>query len=169
MGEELKYTIFSTSAGWVGVLGSSKGLRRLTLPQRSQDEAYLLLGREARDAQPSPFEDLSNRLIRYFDGDEVSFPDELDLSGTPFELEVWRVVRLIPYGETQSYKWVAKMVGRPGAARAVGGALGRNPLPIIIPCHRVVASDGGLGGFGGGLEMKRHLLSLEAWKKPRSA
>ena len=72
------------------------------------------------------------------------------------------MTRLIPYGETRSYLWVAKQIGRPGAVRVVGQALGRNPLAIIVPCHRVIASDGGFGGFGGGVEMKRHLLWLEA-------
>ncbi|GAI87660.1 unnamed protein product, partial [marine sediment metagenome] len=74
----------------------------------------------------------------------------------------WEETRLIPYGETRSYAWVAKQVGKPKAARAVGQAMGSNPLPIIIPCHRVITSNGKLGGFGGGLEMKRQLLSLEA-------
>src|SRR3990172_6320272 len=70
--------------------------------------------------------------------------------------------RLIPYGEPRSYLWIAEKIGKPGAARAVGQALGKNPLFIIVPCHRVVASDGGLGGFGGGLQMKRRLLSMES-------
>ncbi len=98
----------------------------------------------------------------------ASFPDELDLStATPFQRQVWEKTRLIPYGETRSYSWVAEQIGKPGAARAVGQALGRNPLPIIIPCHRVVASDGKLCGFAGGLGMKRRLLSLEASAKVR--
>jgi len=78
---------------------------------------------------------------------------------------VWQATRLIPYGETRSYLWVAVQIGKPGAARAVGQALGRNPLPVIIPCHRVIASDGGLGGFTGGLVMKRRLLELETSAK----
>jgi len=103
------------------------------------------------------------RLKVYFSGGKVSFPDELDLSGaTSFQREVCEITRLIPYGETRTYLWVAEQIKRPRAARAVGQALGRNPLPIIVPCHRVIASDGGLGGFGGGVEMKSHLLRLEA-------
>jgi len=78
---------------------------------------------------------------------------------------VWQATRLIPYGETRSYLWVAVQIGKPGAARAVGQALGRNPLPVIVPCHRVIAADGGLGGFTGGLEMKRRLLELETTAK----
>ncbi len=103
------------------------------------------------------------RLRNYFGGHKVNFPDELDLSqATPFQREVWEITRLIPYGETRSYTWVAEQMGRPRALRAVGQALGRNPLPIIIPCHRVLTIDGKLGGYSGGLEMKKYLLSLEA-------
>jgi len=91
-----------------------------------------------------------------------TFPDRLDLSGaTPFQRMVWEATRLIPYGETRSYAWVAGQVNKPGAARAVGQALGRNPLPIIIPCHRVIRGDGSLGGFSNGLEVKERLLHLE--------
>jgi len=163
--EGLKYTTFNTDAGWVGILGSAKGLRRTTLPQRSVQEVRQLLGNGVNYATGAPhlFEDLMERLRTYLNGYKASFPDELDLSGaTPFQREVWEKNRLIPYGETRSYSWIAARIGKPGAARAVGQALGRNPIPIIIPCHRVVASDGKLGGFSGGLEMKRHLLSLEA-------
>ena len=162
---ELRYTIFDTDAGWVGVLGSSWGLRRLTLPQRSSDEAHLFLGDGVNYATSSPsfYEDLIGRLKGYFAGQKTTFPDKLDLSpASAFQLRVWEATRLIPCGKTQSYLWVARIMGKPRAVRAVGQALGRNPLPIIIPCHRVVALGGKLGGFGGGLEMKKYLLALEA-------
>jgi methylated-DNA-[protein]-cysteine S-methyltransferase len=162
--QELFYTVFETTAGWVGVLGSSAGLVRTTLPQLSQQEVYSLLGNSLGRATPSPhhFEGLMERFRAYFSGNRVDFPDKLDLSGaTPFQRSVWQVARLIPYGQTRSYAWLAGQAGRPGAARALGQALGRNPLPIIIPCHRVLAGNGGLGGFSGGLEMKRFLLQLE--------
>ncbi len=160
----LKYAVFSTDAGWVGVLASEEGLRRLTLPQSSADEARLLLGSDAGDAASTPrfFLGLIGRLKGYFAGKETTFPDKLDLSPVgAFQRRVWEATRLIPYGETRSYQWVARIMGKPLAVRAVGQALGRNPLPIIIPCHRVIASSGKLGGFGGGLEMKKHLLALE--------
>ena len=163
--EAMEYTVFDTAAGWVGVMGSARGLLRTTLPQRSLQEARQLLGDRAVRAVGSPrlFENLMERLRNYFGGDKVSFPDDVDLSGaTPFQREVWGKTRLIPYGETRSYSWVAEQIGKPGAARAVGQALGRNPLPVIIPCHRVVAGDGKLCGFTGGLAMKRQLLFLEA-------
>lgn len=102
------------------------------------------------------------QLTAYFIGCPVYFPDELDLSrATPFQRRVWQAARLIPYGQTRSYAWVAGQAGAPLAARAVGQALGMNPLPVIIPCHRVLASDGAMGGFTGGLEMKQRLLALE--------
>ncbi len=160
----LRYTAFNTSMGWMGVLGSTKGLLRTTLPQRSAQEAHQLLVASVNYATWSPrwFEDLTECLRAYFSGHKVAFPDRLDLSGaTSFQREVWEVTRLIPYGETRSYAWVADQIKRPGAVRAVGQALTRNPLPIIVPCHRVLNIDGKLGGYGGGVEMKRHLLSLE--------
>jgi methylated-DNA-[protein]-cysteine S-methyltransferase len=160
----LKYTVFNTGIGWIGLLGSSAGLLQATLPQPSHDEAFGMLGGRTNQASLSsePFDDLVERLRSYFSGHRTTFPDNLDLSeATPFQREVWQVLRLIPYGETRSYAWVAESIEKPGAARAVGQAVGKNPLAIIIPCHRVIASDGTLGGFGGGLELKRHLLHLE--------
>lgn len=151
--------------GWVGILASAKGLLATTLPQHSAQEAQQLLGKSVNQATWSPrrFADLVERFKVYFSGKEASFPDELDFSGTtPFQREVWEITRLIPYGETRTYLWVAEQIKRPRALRAVGQALARNPLSIIVPCHRVVASNGGLGGFGGGAEMKRYLLRLEA-------
>jgi len=165
MTQELNYIIFNSGAGWLGILGSAKGLLSTTLPQRSAQQARRLLGNGVNQASWSPhsFAGLMERLRIYFGGHKVTFPDELDLStATPFQREVWQITGLIPYGETRSYGWVAGQMGKPRAVRAVGQALGRNPLPIIIPCHRVVARDGKLGGFSGGLEMKRYLLSLEA-------
>jgi len=168
MAEELKYVTFNTDIGWLGILGSAKGLLGITLPQRSAHEARQLLDDDINEATRSPhlFEGLMERLRVYFSGHKALFPDTLDLSrATPFQREVWEVTRLIPYGETRSYTWVAEQIGKPKAKRAVGQALSRNPLPIIIPCHRVVNSDGKLGGYSEGLEMKRHLLHLEASAK----
>jgi len=134
------------------------------MPQRSAQEACQLLGNNVNHATWSPhlFDDLMERLRTYFSGHKVAFPDKLDLfRATHFQREVWEITRLIPYGETRSYAWVAEQIKRPKAMRAVGQALSKNPLPIIVPCHRVVASDGKLGGFSGGVEMKKCLLSLE--------
>ena len=165
MTKQLKYVTFDARMGWVGVLGSSRGIMRTTLPRTSAEEARRLLGEPADHAGPSRrlFENLIARLRSYFQAERVDFPDELDLAGaTSFQIKVWGATRLIPYGDTVSYRWLAAQIARPGAVRAVGLALARNPLPIIIPCHRVVNSDGRLGGFSGGLELKGYLLSLEA-------
>ena len=164
MSGKLKYATVNIGKGWVGMLASANGLLATTLPQSSAGEASRLLGIGANQAVFSLelFADLVERFKLYFTGEKVNFPDELDLSGaTPFQRRVWERTRFIPYGETKSYLWVARQIGKPGAARAVGQALGKNPLSIIVPCHRVIASDGGLGGFGGGVEMKKYLLRLE--------
>jgi O-6-methylguanine DNA methyltransferase len=105
---------------------------------------------------------LGRQLKAYLAGKPVRFNYRLDLSsGTPFQQKVWRAMLTIPRGETRSYAWIAKRIGKPKAARAVGAACGANPVPIIVPCHRVLASDGTLGGFGGGLALKKQLLKLE--------
>jgi methylated-DNA-[protein]-cysteine S-methyltransferase len=161
----MEYAVFNTNMGWVAILDSERGLVRVTLPQHLAQEAFKSLGEMANKATLSSdrFKKLIKHLKAYFSGHKVSFPDELDLSSaTPFQQEVWQITRLIPYGETRSYSWLAKKIGKPGAARAIGQALSRNPLPIIIPCHRVIGSNGKLGGFTGGLEIKKRLLHLEA-------
>ncbi len=162
--QELYYAIFNTPAGRVGILGSTSGLRRVTLPGRSSRDIRQLLGVRTNQAALSPdhFHSLMERLGAYFTGNKEAFPDCLDLSAaTDFQRAVWEATRLIPYGETRSYAWVAEQIEKPKAVRAVGQALGRNPMPVVIPCHRVLASNGGLGGFSGGLAMKRYLLLLE--------
>ena len=101
------------------------------------------------------------QLLEYFEGKRTAFDLPLDLRGTPFQLEVWRALLAIPYGETRSYAEIARAVGRPAAVRAVGAANGANPIAIVVPCHRVIAADGSLGGYGGGLELKARLLAME--------
>ena len=164
MTQQLNCIIFNTDLGWVGILGSAKGLLRTTLPHPSTQEIRQLLGDSINQASRSPhlFADLMQRLKLHFGGHKVNFPDRLDLSGaTAFQRAVWETTRLIPYGETRSYAWVAEQIKQPKALRAVGQALSRNPLPIIVPCHRVLASSGKLGGFTGGIEIKKGLLHLE--------
>ncbi len=160
----MKYTVFETKMGWVGLLASEKGLVRTTLPRVSKEGAIseLILNRSRAAFSPDFFKDLTRIFVRYFNGEEVSFPAEIDLSsGTPFQQSVWRITSLIPYGEVRSYRWVAEGLGDGRMARATGQALGKNPLPLVIPCHRVIGSDGGLCGFGGGLNLKKRLLRLE--------
>ena len=109
-----------------------------------------------------PFEEVRRQLTDYFAGERTEFDVPLSLHGTEFQLQVLEELKLIPYGETTSYGDIAKRIGRPKAVRAVGAANGRNPIPIIVPCHRVIGSSGHLTGFGGGLDAKTALLRLEA-------
>ena len=112
--------------------------------------------------EASAFSDVVLQLNEYFAGQRKVFDLELKPSGTSFQLEVLQALKHIPYGQTVSYQDIANAVGRPRAVRAVGSANGRNPLPIVIPCHRVIGSDGSLTGFGGGLRAKQYLLALES-------
>ena len=165
MSQKLSYTVFQTDAGWMAVLASEQGIIRATLPRPSSDEALKALGERTHQATRSDeqFAGLAARFQGYFRGENPSFTDTLDLSGnTPFQRAVWEGARRIPYGETRSYGELAEEIGRPGAGRAVGQAMSRNPVAIVIPCHRVVASGGKLGGFGNRLDLKWALLSLEA-------
>jgi methylated-DNA-[protein]-cysteine S-methyltransferase len=112
---------------------------------------------------PSFIRKLTRQLKQHAAGKSVRWNVPVDLSsGTSFQRKVWHALTKIPFGQTRSYAWVAQKIGKPRASRAVGAACGANPVPIIIPCHRVVASDGSLGGFGGGLPMKRRLLAIES-------
>jgi methylated-DNA-[protein]-cysteine S-methyltransferase len=107
------------------------------------------------------------QLAEYFAGERRAFDLPLAPQGSGFQVEVWRALLRIPYGETCSYGDIARVVGRPAASRAVGAANGRNPIPIIVPCHRVIGSNGSLTGYGGGLPVKRWLLDHErGWKQP---
>ncbi len=124
---------------------------------------WIMEGYPRAIADSTPFGDLPQRLKSYLEGERVSFDDELDLADTsPFRRVVWEATRAIPYGETRSYGEVARRIGKPGASRAVGQALAKNPLPIVVPCHRVIGKDGDLTGFEGGLELKKSLLQIEA-------
>jgi len=110
----------------------------------------------------SPFKEAIRQLNAYFGGELKQFDVPLSLAGTEFQLQVWNALRKIPYGETISYAQLARVIENPKAVRAVGLANGQNPVPIIIPCHRVIGSDGSLTGFGGGLSNKKKLLALES-------
>jgi len=158
----VSYTIVETKLGWIGMVGSEAGLCRITWPQASPEAVADLLTLKEANVDASAFGDLPERLRRYFRGERVRFPDKLDLrDATPFQYTVWGATRSIPYGETRSYIWVAREIGRPKAARAVGQALAGNPFPIVVPCHRVIRSDGSPGGYAAGVEMKRRLLDME--------
>ena len=149
--------VIRTKLGAFRVQFSSRGLARLEFCKGS-----LSLARSKRQQTVGLPYNLARQLQRYADGKPVRWKLPIDLSsGTTFQQKVWRVLATIPYGETRSYAWVARKVGKPGASRAVGSACGANPIAVIVPCHRVIAGDGSIGGFGGGLPMKRRLLALE--------
>ncbi len=150
--------------GWVGVAFGPRGLRRLALPRADGATLAEELG-PAKGPVPLAWADLARRLAGYAAGLPQVWPDPLDPEGaTPFRRAVWQAAAAIPWGHVRSYGLLAGVLGRPGAARAVGAALGANPLPIIIPCHRVVGARGNLAGYAGGLEMKRRLLAMEGVK-----
>jgi O-6-methylguanine DNA methyltransferase len=111
--------------------------------------------------QPEAVAHAAKQLDEYFAGRRTAFDLELDLHGTPFQLKVWNALRRIPYGTTASYKQIGQMIGSEKAARAIGGANNRNPVSIIVPCHRVIGADGSLVGYGGGLNIKQFLLKRE--------
>ncbi len=161
-----RHHVFESPFGWIGLLGSNKGLRRLSLGPDFQ-EVLGGLGPELdeSDSEPDGFDAEMAWLKRFFCG-EADAPEDikLDLSDAPpFFKAAWEACRQIPPGETRSYGWLAAAAGSPGAVRAAGQAMARNRLALVIPCHRVIASDGSLGGYGGGgVERKAELLDLEA-------
>lgn len=166
----MNYLIFQTSWGWMGVAGTNTGLRHLVLPCLSAKEAEETSftgiqgkGNRKQDYKNPALLDLADRLRLYLEGYKVSFPDKVDLAeASPFQRRVWLALRDIPYGKTISYSELANRLGRPEAARAIGQALSRNPLPIILACHRVIGRSGKLVGYRGGVVLKKSLLDLEA-------
>jgi len=161
-------TVFRVSGGWVGLARSERGLCRSTLPEASREKALQHIGPGATlvAAEEDPLLSKAAALVKaYFAGEAARFELPVDLSGVPdFTRSVLLECHKIPYGSTASYGELARRVGNPRAARAVGQAMRRNPLPPIIPCHRVVGSDGSLVGFAGGTEglpLKRALLDRE--------
>jgi methylated-DNA-[protein]-cysteine S-methyltransferase len=156
--------VTDTALGPVGVALTSRGIRHATLFHRSEAAAYAEL--RAYDAFPGDDRrsgEVAALLRAYAAGEPVSLSDyPVDLPPcNQFQRAAWLALREIPRGETRSYGWLARHVGHPEAARAVGAAMGANPVPLWLPCHRVLASDGTLHGFGGGLAMKQALLELE--------
>jgi methylated-DNA-[protein]-cysteine S-methyltransferase len=128
---------------------------------RMVDQTHEPAGRDDWAPDEQAFPDAVEQLDAYFAGQRTEFDLDLDLAGTDFQRRVWAALRTIPYGETRSYGEIAKQIGAPGASRAVGLANGRNPIGIIVPCHRVIGASGSLTGYGGGLDRKRALLDLE--------
>ena len=160
-----KYHLVELPMGWMILLAGERGLKRASL-KPSPQEAVEDLGTELDGAEDDSriFDGIINCLHRYSAGEMAALDDiELDLSGvTPFFSSAWKACRSIPPGETRSYAWLAAEAGSPLAMRAAGQSMARNRFSLIIPCHRVIASDGGLGGYGGGgLRVKARLLQME--------
>ena len=158
--------IFKSPWGWMGISESSKGIQGIVLPKRSKravESDLRALSKEPwQQGESARLTAARHQLSDYLAGKRSTFDVPLDLSaGTSFQRQVWRTLQRVPYSKLRSYRWIAARVGGPQYARAVGNAVGANPLPIVIPCHRIVAHDASLGGFSGGLSMKRKLLSLE--------
>ena len=154
----MHYTTIDSPLGDLLALGDEDGLVGLYLPT-GKHVAQTPNGARRDD---TALAEVREQLTEYFAGKRMEFDVRLNPHGTPFQLKVWLALREIPYGTTASYGQQALMIGDPGAARAVGLANGRNPISIIVPCHRVVGANGSLTGYGGGIEAKRWLLDHEA-------
>ena len=157
--------IFKSCWGWMGVAASDRGVAGIVLPRASRSAVAEDLRIEAGSSNVPPSDTLRRarrQLTEYLAGTRTSFDLPLDFSrGTAFQRRVWKTLRAIPYGELWSYRGLASRVGGVQYARAVGGAVGANPLPIMVPCHRVIAQNATIGGFSSGLPAKRRLLALE--------
>jgi methylated-DNA-[protein]-cysteine S-methyltransferase len=150
----------STPVGILTLVASDQGLAAILWENDPPSRVPVQLQRK-EDLHPVLVE-TERQLEEYFSGRRTRFALKLDVCGTPFQRKVWNALGTIPYGETRSYADIARQIGHPGAARAVGAANGRNPLSIVAPCHRVVGSTGALTGFAGGIDVKARLLALEA-------
>ena len=151
--------------GRVYVAATEKGLCALSLPSHPVESFFQKILSHFQPyfftQHPDPFQDLYRQLDQYLAGWKMVFEIPLDLEGTPFQRQVWEALTAIPYGETCSYGEIARAIGRPKAGRAVGQANHNNPIPIVVPCHRVIGSRGDLVGYGSGLPLKEKLLALE--------
>jgi methylated-DNA-[protein]-cysteine S-methyltransferase len=168
MGGNMKnaFTTFRVAPGWMGLVGSEKGIQRIYLPGLKEEELRERILSDFPECREGAdfLTPAKKELVEYFSGRRVNFTFPLDLSGvTPFQKKAYTVMCSIPFGQVRTYRWLAQRLGNPKALRAVGGANAKNRWPIVIPCHRVIGSDGFLTGFSapGGLALKTALLELE--------
>ncbi len=161
----MRYSILTTPIGPLLLAASSAGLAQVRLPTRGTPAPPEPGWRQDPMALAEP----ERQLRAWFAGERRSFELPLDPRGTPFQRAVWDLLAEIPWGQTTTYGDLARQLGKPGSARAVGAANGANPLPIVLPCHRVIGRDGSLTGFGGGLDAKRWLLTHEGHRFPQQA
>ncbi len=155
----LAYKMMESPVGKLKLVASDKGL--VAILWENDRPSRVRLGELIANEHHPVLVETERQLGEYFAGKRKAFSIALDMRGTRFQKDVWEALRAIPFGETRSYGQLAKQLGNPRATRAVGAANGRNPVSIIVPCHRVIGSSGKLTGFAGGLETKAHLLSLE--------
>ncbi|HBQ95349.1 MAG: methylated-DNA--[protein]-cysteine S-methyltransferase [Firmicutes bacterium] len=165
MAEVLYWTKMDHPFGVFYLMASDRGLCRITWPHEPFDMITRFHQRHAPHAalieDPRRLESVVHQLEAYWNGQRNRFDISLDLVGTPFQVSVWTALQTIRYGSVSTYGAVAAEIGRPKATRAVGTAIGQNPVPIVVPCHRVIGKDGTLTGFGGGLRLKACLLRME--------
>jgi methylated-DNA-[protein]-cysteine S-methyltransferase len=153
------YTKMKSPVGLLTLIASDKGLAAILW--ENDDPHRVRVASEAEDKDHPILAEVKEQLAEYFAGKRTEFTVGLDPIGTDFQKKVWHALSTIPFGETRSYGAIAKQIGKPTASRAVGAANGKNPISIIVPCHRVIGSTGQLTGFAGGLKVKAHLLSHE--------
>jgi methylated-DNA-[protein]-cysteine S-methyltransferase len=163
---ENTYMLFQVQPGWMGLVGSKKGLKRIYLPGLKKQELEERIASEFPQSEEGAdsWKQAKKQFIEYFSGERSQFDLPLDMSeATPFQRKVYSVLSGVPFGEVCTYRWLAQKIGNPKALRAVGLANAMNRWPLVIPCHRVVGSDGSLTGFSapGGLDLKAVLLKLE--------
>ena len=158
----MRYRTIDSPVGLLTLAGVGSTLMHLRMVDQTHEPDRSGWEPADDDAFPEAVEQLS----AYFAGELTEFDLDIELAGTEFQRRVWAALRTIPYGETRSYGQIAEQIGSPGASRAVGLANGRNPIGIIVPCHRVIGSTGGMTGYGGGIDRKRALLALEKSRKP---
>lgn len=168
--QEIYYDIFDSPIGTILVASTRLGLCLISINIEGRVGAFRELSLWT-NYKPARYikghSDIKGALKRYLNGERIDFNINIDtstLGATDFQRRVWMGLCTIPYGETRSYKWLAERVGCPNGFRAVGQANGKNPLPIIIPCHRVINSNGSIGGYSGGVEIKKRLLAIEGIK-----
>lgn len=149
---------FATEVGLISLQADNNALTKIILPRPSRQ--HVTAKHQAMPDHPV-LQNAARQISEYLQGSRTSFELPLTITGTNFQQKVWQIIKEIPYGQTLSYGDIARKLGGTGKARAVGGAAHANPLPLVIPCHRVIGSDGSLTGFGGGLELKTKLLALE--------
>lgn len=159
------YTIMDSSIGRLVIASTDRGLIRILLPGEKSSDSLARLQKaypgEAIIENRDKNRDAVKQLREYFEGTRTVFSLPMELRGTEFQKSVWKTVARVPYGQTKSYGDIAREIRKPKACRAVGAANGANPIPIVIPCHRIIGSNGSMTGFGGGIPLKEKLLGME--------